>query len=257
VQGTAAPRPQAVTRGTLTTHHDAIETRLADYVDGLLSETERREVERHLAGCAACRADVDAIRRLQAAAHALPREIQPPRDLWAGIAGRIGAAPGAETGPANDVGVIRFDFRRRAHSARWMSPGMLAAAAIVLIVLSSAVTALLVRTGPGGVEGGIAAGGTGSPAPAGSALIAFEPAEQEIIETVEQLRVALETQRDRPSPATVAVVEENLRIINQAISEARTALEADPNNRDLTFLLMDVYRKKVDLLQNAVQISNL
>jgi anti-sigma factor RsiW len=233
--------------------HAMFEDRLDDFVDGLLNRDERRAVERHLSGCATCRGEVESIRRLQAAAHALPRQIQPPRDLWAGIAARIEAERGTATQVDEKAKVIQVDFGRRARPAWWMRPGMLAAAAIVLIVISSAVTALLVRTGPGAVSSGIAVEGS----PAGSALVAFEPAEQQIVETVEQLQFALEAQRGRLSPNTVAVVEENLRVIDRAISEARAALEADPNNRNLTFLLMDVYKQKVDLLQNAVQISNL
>lgn len=38
--------------------HQDIQTELAGYVDGELSDRERERVEAHLAGCAACRADV-------------------------------------------------------------------------------------------------------------------------------------------------------------------------------------------------------
>jgi anti-sigma factor RsiW len=236
-------------------NHALIETRLDDFVEGLLSEEERHAVERHLGECDACRGEVEAVRRLQTMARALPREIQPPRDLWAGIAAGIHEEPAAGPATAEKVRVIPIEFGRRARPAWWMRRDLLAAAAIALIVISSSITALLVRGGPA-APGGPLAVQEGS-VPATSALVAFQPAEQELVQTVEQLQFALEAQRDRLNPETVAVVEESLRVIEHAIGEARAALEADPNNRDLTFLLMEVYQKKVDLLQNAVQISSL
>lgn len=60
-----------------------------DYMDGELAEAERAAVERHLSGCAACRADVEALRSLVADARALPRELEPGRDLWPAIAGQV------------------------------------------------------------------------------------------------------------------------------------------------------------------------
>jgi anti-sigma factor RsiW len=247
--------------------HAMIESRLDDFVDGLLSDVERRTVERHLEACEACRAEVDGILRLQTAVGALPREMAPPRDLWAGIAARIEQEPREEPAhaeyaeePADEpVRVYRIDTARRARRGWWMGPRVLAAAAaVVLVVLSSSITALLMRGGAAAPDGPLASAPSESGgAPPTSALVAWEPAERVVLETVEQLEFALEAQRDRLNPETVRVVEENLRIIDRAIAEARAALEADPNNRDLTFLLMDVYKTKVDLLQNTVQISSL
>jgi hypothetical protein len=246
-------------------HHEIIAARLDDFIDGLLAAEERRAVERHLDECSRCRAEAEWLTSLRAEVARLPRQIDPPRDLWAGIAARIGAeaaaAPDAIPAPANKVRVLRIDDARRARSVPtpwWTRRGVLAAAAIVLMLASSSVTALLVRGGRGaGVVPVATTTPVGAPDAGRSALVAFEPTEREFAETVEELRFALDTQRERLSPATVAVVEENLRIIDGAIREARAALEADPANRDLTFLLMDVYKKKIDLLQNAVQISQL
>jgi anti-sigma factor RsiW len=242
-------------------NHDLMEMRLDDLVDGLLDEPERRAVQRHLDECATCRAEVEALQALRSAAQQLPRQMQPPRDLWAGIASRIEQQRQEEAEPAGEapdrVQVLHVDFGRRARPGWGTQRGMLAAAAIALVVLSSSVTAMLMRSGPGTDPGSVAIEPAAGAGPAQSALVAFAPAEREFVATAEQLRFALEAQRERLSPATVAVVEENLRIIDGAIREARAALEADPANRDLTFLLMDVYKKKIDLLQNAVQISSL
>jgi hypothetical protein len=54
------------------------------YVDGELGP----EADRHVAGCSACRAEVEAVRRIVAAARALPREMPAP-DAWPAIEARI------------------------------------------------------------------------------------------------------------------------------------------------------------------------
>lgn len=63
---------------------------LNSYVDGALDGAAREAAERHLAGCAACRRDVERLRALVTNAAALPRSIEPERDLWPGIAPRLG-----------------------------------------------------------------------------------------------------------------------------------------------------------------------
>ena len=65
------------------------EARLNEFVDGTLSGQARALVETHLAGCAGCRAGVAELRALLAGAAALPRSIEPVRDLWASIDRRI------------------------------------------------------------------------------------------------------------------------------------------------------------------------
>ena len=59
--------------------------KLNDYVDGELAATETPAIEAHLAGCAACRREHDALRALLQSARALPRDIAPENDRWAGI----------------------------------------------------------------------------------------------------------------------------------------------------------------------------
>jgi len=244
--------------------HETMRERVDPYADGMLDPSESAEVEGHLEGCAECRADLARLRRLQLAARELPRGIEPSRDLWAGIAARIAEVPRTIPAEPDDgereeqqpeqVRVISITEARSRRFAWPRTIGMIAAS-FLLIAVSSAVTLMLVRGGPG-AGNGMAGSGTASGA-AEAALVAWEPAEREIVSTVEELELALELQRDRLAPETVEAVELNLAIIDRAISEARAALESDPANEDLTFLLMNVYRKKVDLLQSAVQVSNL
>lgn len=70
---------------------------LFDYVEGVLGPAEAAAAESHLQGCAACRAELEHVRRLSSATARLPRSIDPPTDLWPGIEYRLRARPVART----------------------------------------------------------------------------------------------------------------------------------------------------------------
>ena len=65
------------------------EERLNGYVDGTLDPADREAVDRHLAACATCRLEVERMTALVAGARALPRALDPPTDLWPGVASRL------------------------------------------------------------------------------------------------------------------------------------------------------------------------
>ncbi len=66
---------------------------LDEYLDGTLAAPDQARVEAHLAGCAACRAELAALRELTAAARALPPSLTPDSDAWPAIARRTMARP--------------------------------------------------------------------------------------------------------------------------------------------------------------------
>jgi len=67
--------------------------RLSEYLDGDLAEAETAALEAHLVTCAACRETLAGLRRIVVRARSL--EDRPPsRDLWSGVAARIGAGTG-------------------------------------------------------------------------------------------------------------------------------------------------------------------
>jgi anti-sigma factor RsiW len=217
---------------------------LDDHLDDRLSGRERALLETHLAECAACNDDIAAAVRLRAAARALPRSIDPPRDLWSGIAERVERSPREETAsPVRGIG----------SAPSWKRWAPLAAAAVILVVVSSGLTTALLREPPSAEAG--AAGGAAVPeAAAPVALAAFEPMESEYRTTVAALQAELAARRDFLDPVTVQVIETNLLIIDQAIAEARRALAADPSSAHLPLHLSDIYRQKVELLRSAAQI---
>jgi predicted anti-sigma-YlaC factor YlaD len=217
--------------------HERIRPLLDDYLDDELSPAARRRVEDHLAECDVCTGELAALLALTEEARALPREMLPSRELWEGIEARLAERQ------------VVLPLPRRWSS--WTRPAMMAAAALFLVALSSAVTATLLwqrSAAPG--EGSVA--GASRPAPAGSALAAFQPTEAEFVRTAEELRQALAAGSTILEPGTLEVIEASLAVIDQAIAEARAALEADPQNGMLALLLSRIHGQKVEVLQQAL-----
>ncbi len=72
---------------------------------------------------------------------------------------------------------------------------------------------------------------------------------------VVDLERVLREQRDGLDPRTVVVLERNLRIIDDAIREAREALATDPANALLNAHLAGARQRKLDLLRRAALIT--
>jgi hypothetical protein len=190
------------------------------YHSGNLPRLESEAVEQHLLACDECRADFRFQRSLKTQVAELSREIHPPQAVWQGIRQRISG--GAAGRPA---------------AGWWQRREVLAAAAVVLVALTSAVTALLVRQ----PDRGTVSSGSFSVTEA-----AYERAAEELAQT-------LETRRGELSPTALAVVEHNLRIIDEAIRETQAALAEDPRNQRVAELLWASWEKKIDLLERAAQ----
>jgi len=58
-------------------------------------------------------------------------------------------------------------------------------------------------------------------------------------------------------PATVAVVDENLRVIDAAIAAARAALDQDPASALLSQRLAGAYDMKLDLLRRLTAMRTI
>ena len=73
---------------------------------------------------------------------------------------------------------------------------------------------------------------------------------------ISRLHGVLDARRDQLDPATVATVERNLRIIDDAITQARTALVKDPHSRMLNEQLDRTLAKKTQLLRAATLLPS-
>ena len=241
---------------TLTSEH--VDALLSAYFEGDLGDDERRAVDAHLRGCLRCTKivrDVEAIRRDAAN---LP-ELTPSRDLWAGIAERI------------DTPVI--DLPSRASPAPVRRTWHLAAAAVLLMAVSSGVTYLITKPDGGRQMADatvVDTNGTAVNAPVSSAtpgvvapkrssgsgstvLISTEPMTAEVVydQEIVRLRKILDERRRDLDPATVAAVEKSLRAIDVAIADAKAALVSDGSSVFLNEQLNKALEKKLGVLRRV------
>ncbi len=229
---------------------------LSAYLDGDLDAAVASAVAEHLAACSQCRAVVDDLARLRAAARTWATDAAAPSaDLWPGIAARLASTEAASAGAVGTssrtvVTPIRW-YRRR------VSLGLaeLALAASVVAALGGALlyqrqtvpaapltpTPIVVQVEPFDAPD------------AGVATINFADAQYDA--AIVDLERVLQEQRQHLNPRTVLVLERNLRIIDDAVREARAALAVDPANPLLNAQLADVRRRKLQLLRRAALIT--
>jgi anti-sigma factor RsiW len=219
--------------------------RLSEYLDETLPLGDRRELEAHLATCAACAAALDDLRRLVALARALPAEDAarlPEDDPWPAIEARLRAEP------VRAVPVPRGD---RWTAARFrVSMGQLAAACVAIVAISASAVWFARDWGRrefASQEAARARAVVVVPATSAPA----EAAQNEIA----SLKRVLDARRDQLDPNTLRAIEESLAAIEAAVEQARLALEADPGDPYLVAHLEELTDRHLDLLRRAVDLA--
>jgi len=121
------------------TVHEQYAEDLTLYAMGVLEGRELAEVDAHVAGCDACRAELERLRADFAALALSPPEVEPPARARERLLAAIGTEPQAR--PASSPASL--DERRRARrgmrsqAAVWAAAGWLAAAGAVIVASSS------------------------------------------------------------------------------------------------------------------------
>jgi len=233
------------------------DTALNDFIDGTLGAAERLEIEQHLAGCAACRQTVDDLREiLRAIGKAEPLEA--PVRAWSRLERAIRmereglAAPGGRSGASNERLVDAGDRLRSSRPALspWV-PWMAAAAALVLAV------AIGMRYMP---ARHVDVAEQGAPAAAGEAALSVETelrqAEAHYENAIKGLEAIANSEQSELDPRTAATLQKNLAVIDQAISESRAAVRAQPASEPAQQSLIDGFKTKIGLLQDTVALIN-
>ena len=210
--------------------------RLSEYLDGDLAAEDRTALEAHLERCPECRETLASLRRVVTQARALA-DRPPGRDLWPGIAARIGARGG------------RPAARPAARRGFTFSLPQLAAAGIALAVASGG-TAWLLHPGTAVPPSPPAV--PGPPAITAAAGEARATGSYDV--AVADLERILEEGRGRLDTATVRVLEQNLAAIDAALTQARRAVEADSANLYLNSHLAATMRRKLELLRQAATL---
>jgi hypothetical protein len=230
--------------------------RFSDYLAEDLDDATRDGLEEHLSGCGACRRALEDLRDVVARARGL-EDLEPPRDLWPGIAAAIGgpvraqgegrsgtviALPTASAGTGRD---------RRTRIA--MTPRQLAAAAVVLIAISVAATSW---AGPGLGARAAAPGTASEESVDGAVTVAADVPEppEALSSELSELEDVLRAAHARLDPNTVRIIERNLNVIERAIADSRQALAVDPENEFLEHHLNRVYERKLEYLRDAARV---
>jgi hypothetical protein len=239
---------------------------LNELVDGTLNPAQRSEAEGHLGTCAECRAVVAELREVRHAVGSLePRD--PPAQVWPRIERAIrlereiarGSQPAGKppdrSGPAQASGTDRHGVFTRAKGVRFLWPGLAAAAAIVL---ATSLTLRLVhhessveRPGPDGVAQ--TTDGTDTAQAVEAELRQASEHYERAIKGLEQIANAEQGSLD---PQTATTLRKNLAVIDQAISESRSALHSQPNSEPAQQSLIDSFKTKIALLQDTVALIN-
>lgn len=212
---------------------NTVNERLDAYLDGTLTRSEAAGLEQHFAACADCNQRMEGLRRILDMASGLPRSVEPATDLWPGIAVRLDRP---ET-------VVRGRFGSR--SGSWMAVAAMVVLSVTVVLIaytfgrSQAQTVVVDRWAtPLAVQASL---GTNS----------IEAVAAEFVEARTELLEALEQRRGSLSDETLAVVNDNLEVIDGAILRISAALETDPNNRMLRGQLTSAYQQQIQLLWRA------
>jgi anti-sigma factor RsiW len=206
---------------------------IGDYVDEVLDVGRRAEVERHLASCAACRALVADLTEIRRVAGSLEQR-KPPARAWQ----RIDRA-------------IQLEPKR---DAAWRSPLIWLAAAAAL-ALSTYIGMRYGRqpAAPAEPRASTAAAATMSAEAVEAELRAAESHYEKAFQGLEQIA---KSEQNALDPKTAATLQKNLAVIDQAISESREAVRAQPTSEPAVSSLMDNFRMKLALLQDTVALIN-
>jgi anti-sigma-K factor RskA len=243
---------------------------IGDYVDGTLEAGRRSDVERHLEDCESCRRLVEDLREIRRTAAALdPRD--PPVRAWTRIERAIRLQAEHRGAAGDGRGEVTAAGRSSAAAAgqrsAWIWRSGLAAAAVLVLAAVVGVRywwhgATRPPAPSSAARGALsaspdAAGAQGS-ASEDAAFVEAELREAEAhydnaIKGLEQIAAA---EKGALDPATAAALQKNLAVIDQAISESRAAVLAQPTSEPARDSLMESFKSKLALLQDTVALIN-
>ena len=231
---------------------------LADWLDGHLDDAAARAVQEHVSGCANCGAVLASLDVQDADGASLP-VLAPSRDLWPAIAGRIESPT-----------VALADHRSSTVRPRRFGWVAQLAAASALVAVTAGVTwktALVVASAGGSAASGasrVAMRDVGrisdvrniSDRTVSNRTTDRVPVEFNYDRELSELRRAVAERRSDLDPATVAVLDKNLKLIDHAIAQSKAALASDPASTMLSDQLNVALDKKLQLLRTVALLPS-
>ena len=232
---------------------------LSEYLDGGLAQRESTALEQHLTECDECRLTLSDLRLVKQRAQSLVDPLAPD-DLWAGIASRIGPAGTTSevTTPAAGAHSATGGERARRRSFTWHMPQLIAAGFLVFALGATALYFAFQQGVRRGAHDQVAQGESLGTAGASASEVQWASFDAEKVEgEIAVLKTVLERGRGKLDPRTISVLEKNLQLIQQATTEAKRALAADPANKDLQNYFAGTVQRKLDLMKRATAMAGI
>jgi hypothetical protein len=196
----------------------------------------------------------DKSRELEARLDALPRSIEPPADLWAGIATRIGEANAGE----EREGGARRAFRKRPFrkGAAALLFGCAAAASIAF-----ALTALRVHEAYAPIASVLPPSAWSGVVPEPSIVpdtqrAGILPEEESYRDAVRELESSLATVRAGLPPKADEALARDLTVLDGAIEATRAALAKSPDDPELRAAVREAYQDEIDVLSDVIDLCS-
>src|SRR5262245_60695393 len=205
----------------------------------------RADIERHLESCAECRATVNELREIRDVAKALdPRD--PPARSWARLQRAIALEHGARAVQAaghGDADAPASGSRRQL----WI--GLAAAAALVIATAVGLRYAAFPSAPSSGARTTTTSGANANSDAAAQAVEAeLKQAEEHYEKAIQGLEAIANSEKGALDPQTASTMQKNLAVIDQAISESRAALRAQPTSAPAQQSLLESFKAKLALL---------
>ena len=215
-----------------------IDPSLEALLRGELSAEEERRLRARAVADPALAGEIAAYDRTRRALGELPTEMEPPRDLFPRIAARLEP--------------------REQRARRWALP----AAAGLLLIASLVLLARLQGLGSETDSRPPAAAGPGSstiarsmPGASTIARSAYGETDRALADIRRELRRTIEARKDTLPPETRELVFENLRVIDQAITDIEGALAAAPGDAQLARTYIAYRERQIALLQQVNRMA--
>jgi anti-sigma factor RsiW len=234
--------------------HTAYLESIHELVDGTIAGIRRAELERHLATCAECRTLLADLQAIRDTANTL-EPLEPRDGVWLQIAGRLRQEGRVQAPPVPQP-------------SRTPRFAILAIAASLVLAIGVAIGLLVTqyRVPNKPAAAPIVAQAPGNPSQdvaVESVEAEFRLAEQHYQNAIAKLEQAARLDqaasgRDQNTldPQTAAMLQKNLQVIDQAISESRAALQSEPLSASARDSLFDALKRKVALLQDTIALMN-
>lgn len=213
---------------------------IGDLLDGTIKPGDRAKLEAHLQSCPDCRSLAEDFQKIASEAKTLSED-EPSDKVWPAVLKGVRDARRAE----------RLDRARPAALASpFARPALKWAGAAVVLVAGIAIGIVLGRrpwTGATVAENGAKARlGT---------VAKLEEAEKHYLLAIQAMTDAVHPASGDLNPQMAAMFESDLRIVDSAIQQCRTAVTRQPEDLDARVFLLGALQKKMDVLNGIMDLK--